>query len=121
MQEGQHTFRLVFDQVRQIEVAGKEYSVEWIACVANRVCKKKKKWVSWTGDAFCDWHTGQFTIPGQGIIEGSWVDSDLSTWDDYEGEIPELGTGNMKGFLTAVLHSFPKWDDSKEVIDLSNL
>ena len=77
----------------------------------------------WSGDAFLDWHTGQLTIPPKGTIVGSAVESDLSAWPDYDGEIPELGKSAAPGFVQAVLYNTQKWDNSKdnEVPDLASL
>jgi len=76
--KGEYAIELKFDGQRNIEIEGKEYPVIGVACVGTHVYQKKKKWVHWSGDAFLDWHTGQFTIPPNGTVVGSAVESDLS-------------------------------------------
>lgn len=112
--EGEHTLELVFDEKRNIEIDGKEYAVNGITCIANRVYRKKRKWVNWTGDAFYDWHAGQFTIPAGGWIVGSAVETDLSGWPDYDGDIPDVGKRDGPGFLRAIVYSTQKWDHHKD-------
>jgi hypothetical protein len=121
--EGEHALKLVFDEQRNIEIDGKEYAVTGITCLAIRVCRKKRKWVNWSGDAFYDWHTGKFTIPPGGTVVGSAVEPDLSAWPDYEGEIPELGKGAAPGFLRGIIYNTQEWDHDKdnEVPDLASV
>jgi hypothetical protein len=121
--EGEYTLQLKFDQQRNIEIEGQEYPVMGISCIATRVYKKKRKWVNWSGDALYDWHTGQFTIPPGGVIVGSAVETDLSEWPDFEGDIPGIESGSRPGFVRAVIYEVQKWDNSKdnEVPDLGSL
>lgn len=121
--EGEHSIKLTFDSPRGIEVNGEEHSILSVACIASRVYRKKRKWVNWSGDAFYDWHSGRFTIPPSGTIVGSAIETDLSTWQDYNGEISEPGKGDALGFIRAVLYNTQKWDPSKddEVPDLGSL
>lgn len=122
--EMEHALQLKFKKKRNIEIEGQEYSVIGITCIATRVYKKKRKWVHWSGDAFLDWHTGQFTIPHKGVVVGSAIETDLSEWPDFDGDIPEIGSSSEPGFfLRAVLHNTQKWDNSKddEVPDLGSL
>ncbi len=119
--EGERCFEIKFQEVRNLEIEGKDYPVRALSCLATRVFKKKKKWVSWSGDAFYDWHEGRFTVPAGGTLVGSGFEVDLSKWDDYEGEIPQLGQGDPKSFLTAVIYDEQKWDDTKDVPDLMKL
>jgi hypothetical protein len=113
--------KMEFDQVRKLEIEGSEYDVKALSCIATRVVKKKKKWVSWTGDAFVDWHTGQCTIPAGGTIVGSAVETDLSLWDDYDGPIPEISKDAAKEFITLVMYDVQEWDNSLDVPDLADL
>jgi hypothetical protein len=108
-----------FNQVRKIEVKGTEYDVKALACHATRICQKKKLWVSWSGDAFYDWHKKEFTLAPRGSIVSSQIDSDLTKWKDFEGVIPEIG--QSQAFFQVILYGFPKWNNSKEVVDLSEL
>jgi hypothetical protein len=121
--EGDHTLELKFNEQRNIEIEGKEYPVIGITCIATRVCRKKRKWVHWSGEAFFDWHSNLLTIPPKGSVVGSAVETDLSAWSDYDGEIPEPGKWAEPGFIRAVLYMTQKWDSSKDndVPDLSGL
>lgn len=121
--EGEHNLQLKFDQPRNIEIEGQEYAVRGITCRTTRVCKKKRKWVNWSGDALYDWHTGKFTIPPKGVIVGSAVETDISEWPDFESDIPDIGSSSEPGFMRAVMYNVQKWDNSKdnEVPDLRSL
>lgn len=119
--EGEHTLSVTFDQPRQIEIAGSEWPVVGLSCTAERVCTKKRRWVSWSGDALFDWHSGKFTIPSGGTVVGSAIESDLSTWPDYQGQIPDLDQQREHGFLVAILYNVQMWDDSGSVPDLRAL
>ena len=114
---------LKFDKPRYIEIEGKEYLLSAISCQAEKKLIKKKKWVHWSGDAFYDWHTNQFTIPPKGRIVGSAVESDLREWDDYDGELPDLNEKQDCGFVMAIVYNKQKWDESlnENTPDLSNL
>src|SRR5579871_2154277 len=50
-EEGYVMIKNTFDQVRNIEIEGQEYPVEAITCIAHQVLKKKRRWISLTGDA----------------------------------------------------------------------
>jgi hypothetical protein len=117
------TLGLEFDTPRKIEIESKEYLISAIYCQAEKVQLKKKKWVYWSGDAFYDWHTGQFSIPPKGSIVGSAVESDLREWDDYDGDLPELNKDKCSGFAKAIVYEKQQWDESKneDTPDLSNL
>jgi len=120
---GDHNLNIKFKEPRNIEIEGKEYPLIGINCTATRVYQKKRKWVSWSGDAFYDWHTNKITIPANGIVVGSFVETDLSTWPDYNGEIPDLQESSESGFIQVVVNSIQPWDRAKdeEVPDLSIL
>ncbi len=120
---GEFTLQLQFKQTRYLEVDGKEWPVSGISCTALRVYQKKRKWVSWSGDAFFDWHTSWVTIPAKGTVVGSAVETDLHSWPDYEGDIPKPGDPLQPGLVRAVLYSGQKWDATQdpEVPDLETL
>ncbi len=122
--EGDQSLEVTFDAPTGIEIEGSHYLVSGITCTARRIYKKKRMWVHWSGDAFYDWHTSQMTIPSQGSVIGSGVETDLSNWPDFEGDIPDLGAEvRPAGFLTAVFYNKPKWnsDYDSETPDLSVL
>jgi hypothetical protein len=117
--EGNYCLVVEFDGAQSLQIEGKEYPVNGLTCSATRVCRKKRKWVSWSGDGLYNWHTRQLTLPAGGKIVGSPVETDLALWDDYNGEIPEVG--EVEGRLTVVAYDLQEWDDSKEVVDLTKL
>jgi hypothetical protein len=121
--QGDFDFTVIFDEVRRIEIEGNTYPVKAITCVAIRVYRKKRKFVSWSGDAFYDWHKGQFTIPDKGVVVGSAVETDMAAWPDYDGDIPEIGKEPISGLMHVVLYNHPTWDTYKdnEVPDIMKL
>lgn len=120
---GPFTIALHFDAIRNLEVDGKEWPVSGISCTAFRVFRKKRKWVSWSGDALYDWHTHKISIPANGTVVGSAVETDLDAWPDFDGDIPNVGEPIPDGFVRAVLVSAQKWDPTMDVDvpDLENL
>lgn len=118
---GQFTFGLTFTEPRNLEIEGKEYPVSGISCHAIRIHQQKRKWVSWSGDAFYDWHAGQLKIPANGTVRGSWVEKDLTAWPEYNGDIPQ--DTPYSGFMRGILHDSQKWDHAEDgdVPDLANL
>lgn len=112
---------LKFTQPREIEVAGNEFSVSSISCTAERIYRKKRKWVSWSGDAFFDWNANKISIPANGTIVGSGVETDLDAWPDYDGNIPE-GEPHT-GLVRAILYETQNWDPTQdnEIPDLTSL
>lgn len=118
--EGNLTLEVKFEKPRNIEIEGNEYSLIGISCSADREYRKKKKWVYWSGDALFDWHTNQFTIPSNGMIVGSAVESDLREWEDFDGEIPQPETNSNLGFIQGTIYCQQRWDSSKDE-DVPNL
>jgi hypothetical protein len=119
---GEQSLIVQFDAPRTVEVAGQDRTVTGITCIANRVVQNKRKWVSWSGDAFYDWQTGLITIGNNGKVVGSPVETDLSQWDNYDGGIPPACCDDGP-LLRAVFYETQKWDPSKDddVPDLGNL
>lgn len=120
----EHSFHVMFDCKRQVEISGTLYNVSGLSCSARHVKQKKRIWVHWSGDAFYDWHTGRFTIPAAGTVVGSSVRTDLATWPDFEGEIPDLiADAPLPGLMTAVVFNEQQWpqDRDDEVPDLRAL
>ena len=123
---GVHSLTVSFDTPRQLSINGRLYNVDWLACDINRTCQKKKKWVSWSGDALYDWDKQQYTIPPKGVIVGSSVESDLSKWDDLDGEIPEpVKAETLEPFefhLHVIQYNFGIFTNyDSECIDLTSL
>jgi hypothetical protein len=112
VREGEHYLSLMFDSSRMIEIEGQEYLVKGLSCKAIRIHRKKQKWVSWSGDALYDWHSGRMTIPPNGEVYGSSVETDLDAWSDFEGEIPEAENPLDAGLVQAILRTTQSWDES---------
>jgi hypothetical protein len=112
--EGEHALEVAFGREQNIEIAGEEYSVTGISCIAVRVYRKKRKWASWSGDAFYDWHSGQIAIPPGGTLVGGGVETDLTAWPDYEGELPGIGENVDLGLPFLMLHSKQTWDYGRD-------
>jgi hypothetical protein len=103
-----------FEQPRMLEIEGQDYEVVALFSLAYRVHRKKRKWVSWTGDGLYDWHKGQFIVPPGGTVVGSAVDRDFSTWDDFDGELPVAGNlGNGEWLLIG--YDTNRWDSSRDL------
>jgi hypothetical protein len=121
--EGLFTFEVMFKEQRQLEIDGKFYAAKGITCSAQRICRNKRKWMSWSGDAFYDWHSNSISIPNKGVIVGSGVETDLSTWPDFAGIVPDPQKDPYNGFIRIIVYNTQKWreEDDKDVPDLKNL
>jgi hypothetical protein len=58
---------------------------------AERTCRKKTRFMQMTGDAFFDWQTNQLSGPAKGSVSVHGFRSDLSDWEDSDGDIPATG------------------------------
>lgn len=121
--EGVFAFTVQFEETRQIEIEGVEWPVSGISCTALRVYKRKKRWVSWSGDGLFDWHSSKFTIPPGGTLYGSAVETNLDTWPDYDGDLPVHGEQPSGGIAVATLYAGQRWLEGENdlVPDLSVL
>jgi hypothetical protein len=88
--DGGGTLCMNFLQPRNLEIKGKSYPVKALSCTARAAFIKKRKWFTYFGHAFFDWHTGKITIPPGAKVNTSPITEDLPQWDDYAGEIPGL-------------------------------
>jgi hypothetical protein len=101
--DGDATLDLPFDQVTNLEILGQQYPVMALSCSAKGIFMKKRKWVTYSGQAFFDWHTGKVTIP-PGVKVGTIpIVEDLFLWDDYAGEIPAFGDATDTRLVKAVM------------------
>ena len=119
-----HYLTVKFSEPRNVEIEGREYKLTGITCSADREYKKKKTWIYWSGDALFDWNENKFTIPPKGVISSSVIDTHMTEWDDFHGEIPDFSEeSNLTGFFNGVIYSQQTWDESKdeEVPDISVL
>src|SRR5207244_2129525 len=64
---------------------------------------KKRKWVTYSGQAFFDWHTGKVTIPPGVKVDTRPVGEDLFLWDDFAGEIPAIEDLTDRRLASAVM------------------
>ncbi len=119
-EEGAFQIHVPFKEVRQLTIEGKESPVRALTCHAVRIHKNKRKWVSYTGDAFYDWQTGTLRLPAGAPLVGSAVETDVSLWDDYEGELPDLTTPPTDQPFRVIMKDIQVWDE-KEVVDLTRL
>lgn len=86
---GNYYLSLSFPEGLLVELNGSEYIVAELGCRGTLVAGKKRKWVSWAGDAYFDWHKNQLQVPAGTPIVSSAVETDMALWEDYEGEIPQ--------------------------------
>jgi hypothetical protein len=130
--EGPFALELTFDAPRVFKVRGEPRRVLGLVFTSHRIYKKKRKWVSWSGDGLIDWRTKSlgtrgtdkvnFTVPAGGEIVGSAVETDLDKWEDYEGSLPESG-GEAPSFLRFIVYKQHNWNVNldPETPDLLNL
>jgi hypothetical protein len=109
---------LTFDQTRHLEIRDGTYPVKVVGFRATGVRKKKRFWVTWSGDAFYDWHSGSLSIPDKGVMFSSSIPSDLSEWLDYDGEIPNA---NELEFMQMIVNEDFLFTADAQVPDLSSL
>ena len=95
--------------------------VKGITCVAEWVTGKKRKWVSWSGDAFYDWEKKAIVIPPKSAIHGSCVEADPSLWDDFDGELPTPEELAKHPWMTALVFTKQAIPDDMPVPELSGL
>jgi len=120
--EGIHGIALTFSEPREFEVNGRSCLLKGLSCEAIRVYKKKRRWVSWLGDAFFDWNEGKYVIPEGGRLVTSWVETDMSKWDDYSGEIPSPTPSDPQPSLRGMVTRYAQtWDQSEDVAELEGL
>ncbi|MCI0639798.1 MAG: hypothetical protein L0Y58_25355 [Verrucomicrobia subdivision 3 bacterium] len=115
---GSYYLSLRFPGGTTIELNGIEYTVTELACVGTLVEKKKRKWVSWTGDAYFDWETNAIQVPGGSPLISTAVETDMTVWDDYGGELPTKATGKQLLLLAFGGQVLPK---GTEIPDLMSL
>lgn len=80
-----------FDAPISLTIQNRPYEASEITVTAERICRKKNRFMQMTGDAFFDWQTNELRVPPRGSITVRAFRSDLSDWEDYDGEIPETG------------------------------
>lgn len=102
-QDGEVTIDLQFDRVTNLEIRGQQHPAKALWCSAKGVFMKKRIWVTYSGQAFFDWHTGKVTIPPGGKVDTRPVEEDLFQWDDYTGEIPHIEDLSDTGLARPVM------------------
>lgn len=122
---GLFSLDVTFKQPQFIEIERQEILVDRILCVSERVIEHKKRWVSWTGDAYFDWHTNAITIPPNGELISSGVETDLTKWLDCEEPPPEISATDSvhQVSLDFRFRAIRGWDKNfdVEVPDLGSL
>lgn len=110
-----YTLTVKFDPPKELQCSEETLLVNEVFCIAKREVVKKRKWVSWSGDALYDWHQGAFTVPNQGVLVGSAVESDLTLWSDYDELLPsETVDAKPASFIAITLIKQQKWDESED-------
>jgi hypothetical protein len=113
-EERDYTLTVTFSEPRVLTCAGQSVEVNQVFCIARRQYTRKRRWVTWSGDALYDWHKGQFTLPDKGILRGSVIETDLDSWPDYDGLLPDETDGPKPvNFITATLVKQQKWPDTE--------
>lgn len=106
-----------FDSPVSLTIQNRSYAVSEITVSAERVCRKKSRFMQMTGDAFYDWQTKTLSVPATGSVTLHGFRSDLSDWEDYNGDIPQTNPYQL------VIDRF--WGcidlDTADVPDLSNI
>jgi hypothetical protein len=74
-----------------VTIKNQSYQLSQITLRAERICRKKKRFMQMTGDAFFNWQTNTLSAPSDGRISVHGFRTDLSDWEDYDGEIPPTG------------------------------
>jgi hypothetical protein len=119
--EGEHSTTLQFKEPRVLQLKGQDCLVAAVRCHAICEHRKKRKFVSWTGDALYDWHSELVTVPAGGELVSVWVDMDLSTWPDYDGDIPAPEDSSGARVASMVLYGLEPWvSNDADVPDLSD-
>lgn len=88
---GSLTIDLTFDHVTNVVIRGQEYPAKALSCSATGIFMKKRNWITYSGQAFFDWHTGKVVIPSGQKVDTKPVEENLFLWEDYTGEIPAIG------------------------------
>jgi hypothetical protein len=112
-------FVLEFDEERLLEIRNKSYPVKRVGFRGTSIHKHKRLWVTWSGDALYDWHTGMVSIPSNGVLAGSSVPSNLAEWPDFDGDIPPAD--DTSGFVRMTLYEELCFKEDVPVPDLSIL
>lgn len=118
-----YTLTVKFDPPKELQCSGESLLVNEVFCIAKREIVKKRKWVSWSGDALYDWNQCAFTVPDQGVLRGSAVETDLTLWSDYDGPLPsEKSEEKPANFIAVTIIKQQRWDESedKNVPQLTN-
>ena len=116
-QVGGHEFTVRFERPRRLSINAKIYLVKGANFRVLRECRKKIKWVPFSGEAYFDWNKSKIMVPSQSTIYSGSFRADLSDWDDYDGKIPPA-TGFLDCRLTAFIEHF---DPNKNLPDLDEM
>ena len=106
-----------------IDYGGTPLRVDSVFCEAERTIRHKRRWVTWSANAFYDWHAQTLTIPPDGYLVGGAISPDVSLWPDHDRpapavEPPATGVSIQLGIIWQQKWT-PAWDDT--VPDLSQV
>jgi hypothetical protein len=111
-----------FDHPTELQIGGESYLVSGLSCAATGVFVKKRKWVTYTGQAFFDWHSGKVTIPPGATVETTpFAVDEIAKWEDYRGEIPRLEDTTDRKLCRTVALWTQSFDARMPVPDLEKL
>lgn len=85
---GTHQLKFRFATPQTVNIGDDQCQLTSIAALATRINQKKRRWVHWTGVGLYDWHGRGIISPAGTAVTSSAVETDLSLWPDYDGEMP---------------------------------
>jgi hypothetical protein len=62
----------------------------------------------------------QMHFPGGVTFLGSTLPTELSAWEDFDGEIPDISKLEQNQMIM-VVHNVRQWKEIQEVVDLTQL
>jgi hypothetical protein len=90
---GEFNVPITFKISRNLDIDGIAQEAVGIIFHAQRVLRKKKRWVRVTGDAYVDWRDVSLKIPPGGNLMSEELNTDFIGWEDWDGNSEEIGIG----------------------------
>jgi hypothetical protein len=110
-QLGECAVRLYFNSPITCQLDGKDYNVKAIAGGGIRVCKKKRRLITWMGDALFDYQSNQVNVPKNGYLFTPPMARDFTDWEDNEWNDSVLAEKLRPGETRLELDTFQGWKD----------
>ena len=88
---GPFALNIKFDAPVSLTIQNRSYEASEMTVTAERTLREKSRFMQLTGDAFFDWQANGLSVPAKGPVTVHGFRSDLSDWEDYDGEVPEIG------------------------------